>query len=353
MSRKPRRDRRRLAILTAVGGTLAMVGAAGMVVTALPSTAATSLGAAAAATGRTFGTAVTDDLLAEAQYVEILDTEFTGVTPENEMKWEVVQPTPGVFEFDQADAIVSHAADQGMPVRGHTLVWHSQLADFVEQISDPVELQAVVDNHITEVAGHFEGQLEYWDAVNEAFLDDGSRRDSVFQQVLGDDYIEDAFTLARQVDPGAKLCYNDFSAEGINAKSDAIFEMVSDFVARGVPIDCVGFQSHLIVGQIPADLQANLERFADLGVEVQITELDIRMPTPPSEADLQQQASDYAEVTQACLAVAECTSITVWQISDRDSWIPGVFAGQGAALLFDEEFSRKPAYDATLAALEG
>jgi endo-1,4-beta-xylanase len=128
---------------------------------------------------------------------------------------------------------------------------------------------------------------------------------------------------------------------------------VSDFVARGVPIDCVGFQSHLVVGQVPADLQANLQRFADLGVEVQITELDIRMPTPPSDADLQQQAGDYAEVVEVCLAVDGCSSITVWQISDRDSWIPGVFAGEGAALLFDEELNRKPAYDATLAALGG
>jgi endo-1,4-beta-xylanase len=267
------------------------------------------------------------------------------------MKWDVTEPTPGQFGFAAADAIVDHATEQGMVIRGHALVWHQQLPAYVSAITSADELREAVTRHIDGVAGRYAGQLAYWDVVNEAFLDDGSRRDSVFQQVIGASYIEEAFTAARAVDPDAKLCYNDFSAEGINAKSNAIFDMVQDFKTRGVPIDCVGFQSHLIVGQVPADLQENLQRFADLGVEVQITELDIRMPTPPSAADLQTQAGDYAEAVGVCLAVSGCSSVTVWQISDRDSWIPGVFPGQGAALLFDEDFARKPAYDSTLAAL--
>jgi endo-1,4-beta-xylanase len=343
---------RRIAALVSLWSALAVAAATGVLLTALPSGAASTLGSAAAATGRTFGTAVSNNLN-DAQYVDILDTQFTGITPENEMKWDATEAAPGVFTFDAADVIVDHARERGMAVRGHTLVWHSQLPAYVSAITGADQLRATVDNHITEVAGHFRGQVEYWDVVNEAFLDDGSRRQSVFQNVLGDGYIEDAFRTARATDPDARLCYNDFSIEGVNAKSDAVFELVSDFKTRGVPIDCVGMQAHLVLGQIPADLQANIQRFADLGVEVQITELDIRMQLPADGAKLAQQADDYATVMSACLAVAECTSITVWQVSDRESWVPSTFAGQGAALLFDEDRQPKPALDATVAALGG
>jgi endo-1,4-beta-xylanase len=345
--------RKRKPVLILSMTAFAVAAATVAVMNAPPSGAATPLGAAATKQGRIFGTAVAANLLADQRYAAVLDTEFTGATPENEMKWDATEPARGTFRFAAADSIVGHARGKGMAVRGHTLVWHQQLPSYVSGITSATALRQAMNEHIAGVAGHYRGQLSYWDVVNEAFLDDGSRRGSVFQRVIGDSYIEEAFTAARRADPDAKLCYNDFSAEGINAKSTAIFNMVRDFRARGVPIDCVGFQSHFIVGQIPTDLRANLQRFADLGVEVQVTELDVRMPTPPSAANLRTQASDYAKVIGACLAVARCSDITVWQISDRDSWIPGTFAGQGAALLFDENFARKSAYDAVLAALGG
>jgi endo-1,4-beta-xylanase len=350
MNSQRRRNRR---VVIAAGVAAAVAGGIALVSTAMASNAATTLGAAAAASGRTFGVAVANPNLADQQYVGLLDSQFTGVTPENEMKWEVTEPAPGEFDFTTADAIVAHAAEQGQEVRGHTLVWHSQLPAYVSAITDPAQLQAAVDRHITEVAGHYRGQIAYWDVVNEAFLDHGSRRDSVFQQVLGDGYIEAAFRTAREVDPAAKLCYNDFNTEGVNPHSDAVFAMVSDFVERGVPIDCVGFQAHLITGAVAPDIEANLARFAALGVEVQITELDIRMDLPADAAKLAQQATDYQNVVRACLAVDGCSSITVWQVSDRESWVPGVFAGQGAALLYDEQRAEKPAFAAALAALGG
>ena len=145
------------------------------------------------------------------------------------------------------------------------------------------------------MATHFRGQIHSWDVVNEAFADGGSggRRDSNLQRT-GNDWIEAAFRAARAADPGAKLCYNDYNTDGINAKSTGIYNMVRDFKARGVPIDCVGFQSHLGTS-IPGDYQANLQRFADLGVDVQITELDVTQGG--------NQANIYATVTRACLAV--------------------------------------------------
>jgi endo-1,4-beta-xylanase len=183
--------------------------------------------------------------------------------------------------------------------------------------------------------------------------EDGSRRGSVFEQWIGDSFIEDAFRATRAADPNALLCYNDYNIEGINAKSNAVYNMVKDFKARGVPIDCVGFQSHLIVGQIPSDFQANLQRFANLGVTVQITEMDIRMPVPASSANLQQQARDYQSVVAACIAVSRCNNITLWGVSDNDSWVPDVFPGYGAPLLFDGNYNPKPAYYTVLQTLGG
>jgi endo-1,4-beta-xylanase len=223
----------------------------------------------------------------------------------------------------------------------------------VQNISSAAALTTAMHNHINGVMGHYVGKITYWDVVNEAFNEDGTRRQSVFQQRIGNGFIEDAFRTARAADPNAKLCYNDFNIEGQNAKSNAVFSMVSDFKARGVPIDCVGFQSHFIVGQIPGDFQANMNRFANLGVDVNITELDVRMPTPASSANLQTQANNYATITNACLAVSRCTSITTWGITDKYSWVPGTFPGQGAPLLFDDNFNKKLAYTSTLNALGG
>lgn len=115
-------------------------------------------------------------------------------------------------------------------------------------------------------------------------------------------------------------------------------------LAQGVPIDGVGFQGHFIVGQVPSDFAANMQRFANLGLDVSITELDIRMNVPPTAANLQQQASDYAYAFRACFQVARCTGVTIWGVTDRYSWVPSTFPGQGAALLFDEDYNRKPAY---------
>lgn len=319
----------------------------------LKASAATTLGSAAAAKGRVFAAAVEGNLLGTTPYTTVYDREFTGTTPGNEMKWQTTEPSQNSFNFAPADAIVAHAQAHNMKIRGHTLVWHNQLAGWVNNITSASALLAAMQNHINVEVTHFKGEIWYWDVVNEAFNDDGTRGSDAFQNLIGNAYIEDAFVAAHAADPGAKLCYNDFNIEGINAKSNAVFNMVKDFKARGIPIDCVGFQSHLIVGQVPSDFQANLQRFAALGVDVQITELDIRMPTPASAANLQQQSTDYTSVVADCLAVSRCNDITVWGVGDADSWIPGTFPGQGAALLFDQNYNPKPAYNAVIQALGG
>ncbi|MFF1281492.1 non-reducing end alpha-L-arabinofuranosidase family hydrolase [Streptomyces sp. NPDC058299] len=302
---------------------------------------ASTLGAQADRSGRYFGTAVAAGKLGDGTYASILDREFNAITPENEMKWDTTEPSRGSFNFAPADQIVSHATAHGQRMRGHTLVWHSQLPGWVSSIGDANTLRNAMHNHITTEMNHFKGKIYAWDVVNEAFADGGSgqHRSSVFQNLLGDGFIEDAFRTARSADPAAKLCYNDYNIENwSDAKTQGVYRMVRDFKTRGVPIDCVGFQAHFGTGGPPASFQTTLSNFAALGVDVQITELDIAQASPTA----------YANTVRACMNVSRCTGITTWGIRDSDSWRSG-----DSPLLFDRNGNKKPAYQAVLSALGG
>jgi endo-1,4-beta-xylanase len=330
------RSRRRRALAACGAVALAVAGAA----TLIPNMAeaATTLGAAAAQSGRYFGTAVAAGKLGDPVYSGILDREFNMITPENEMKWDTIEPSRGSFNFGPADQIVNHATAHGQRMRGHTTVWHSQLPSWVSSITDANTLRTVMDNHITTEISHYRGKIYAWDVVNEAFADGSTQhRSSVFQNVLGNGFIEEAFRTARAADGSAKLCYNDYNIEDWNAaKTQGVFSMVRDFKSRGVPIDCVGFQSHFGTGGPPSTFQTTLSNFAALGVDVQITELDIQ--NAPTTA--------YTNTVRACVNVARCTGITVWGIRDSDSWRTGQ-----NPLLFDGGGNKKPAYDAVLSVL--
>ncbi|MFK3979031.1 endo-1,4-beta-xylanase [Micromonospora sp. NPDC050397] len=307
----------------------------------LPSTAsaATTLGASAAERGgRYFGTAVAANKLSDSVYTTILNREFNSVTPENEMKWDATEPSQNQFNYANADRIVSHARQRGMQVRGHALAWHSQQPGWAQNMSGTALRNAML-NHVTQVATHYRGQIHSWDVVNEAFADgsSGARRDSNLQRT-GNDWIEVAFRAARAADPGAKLCYNDYNTDDwTHAKTQAVYRMVQDFKQRGVPIDCVGLQSHMNnASPYPSNYRTTLSSFAALGVDVQITELDIEGAP----------ATSYRNVVNDCLAVSRCTGITVWGIRDSDSW-----RASQTPLLFNNSGNKKPAYDAVLAAL--
>jgi endo-1,4-beta-xylanase len=311
------------------------------------------LRSAASARGALVGTALAaSHLAADPDYAQVAGAQFNSVTPENEMKWESVEPRRGQFDWSGADAIVAFAEAHGQRIRGHNLVWHQQLPSWLTGGSfSPAQLGQLLHDHIATEVGRYRGRVGAWDVVNEPFNDDGSLRSSMWKDALGPDYIAQALTWARQADPAAKLFLNDYGIEGVGAKSTAMLELVRSLTASGVPIDAVGFEGHLIVGQVPPSLQQNIARFTALGVSVEITELDVRVPLPASAADLSRQASDYGRVASECLAVQGCTAITVWGFADRYSWIPRFFPGMGAADIYDQGLRPKPAASALRQAL--
>ncbi|HEX7301845.1 endo-1,4-beta-xylanase [Lentzea sp.] len=296
-------------------------------------------------TNRWVGSAVAaQHLAAEADYQKVLTREFDSVTPENEMKWGTVEAVRGQYDWSGADAIVDYAKKTGKSIRGHTLVWHSQLPDWVGGL-EAAELRGVVRQHIAVEAGRFRGKIRAWDVVNEAFNEDGTRRPTVFQTKLGDGYIADAFRWAHAADPSAKLYVNDYNIEGLNAKSDATYELVKSLKRQGVPIHGVGIQAHLsLMYGFPEGVRENIQRFAALGVDVAITEADVRIPLPVTPEKLTAQADYFGQVWDACHAVKRCVEFTTWGFTDRHSWVPDVFPGEGAACLFDENLRSKPAY---------
>lgn len=333
------RPRRRLRALS-VATLTAVVLSAGLAATSAQA-AGSTLQAAAAESGRYFGTAIAAGKLSDSQYTTIANREFNMVTAENEMKLDATEPNQNQFNFSSGDRIVNWARSNGKQVRGHTLAWHSQQPGWMQNMSGSA-LRSAMLNHVTQVATHYRGQIHSWDVVNEAFADgsSGARRDSNLQRT-GNDWIEAAFRAARAADPNAKLCYNDYNTDNwSHAKTQAVYNMVRDFKARGVPIDCVGFQGHFNSGNpVPNNYHTTLGNFAALGVDVQITELDIA-------GSGTSQAEQYRGIVQACLAVARCTGISVWGVRDSDSWRAG-----DTPLLFDGNGNKKAAYNYTLDAL--
>jgi GH35 family endo-1,4-beta-xylanase len=241
-----------------------------------------------------------------------------------------------------------------MQVKGHTLLWHQALPAWVAALSPP-ELRIALEDHIRTVAGHYRGRLRAWDVVNEAIADDGSGlRSTVFSRGLGPDYVAEAFRLARKADPEAELIYNDYGGEGLNRKSDDIYALVKDLKQRGVPIDGVGLQMHLVASSLPAvaDIAANIRRLAALGLQVNISEMDVRVRDLPAATRLDRQKLVYHDVVAACVAEPRCEAVTLWGFTDAHSWIDAAF-GADDPLLFDEQYRAKPAFYGTVDALTG
>jgi endo-1,4-beta-xylanase len=290
------------------------------------------------------------------KYDEIMwkSGEFGQTTPTNGLKWLFTEPEQGVFNFTEGEIVSSKAKKAGQYLRCHALVWHSQLAPWVETTEWTKEsLRAAIVSHITKVAGHWKGKCYAWDVVNEALNEDGTYRESLFYNVLGEEYIKLAFSTAAEVDPSAKLYYNDYNLESPSKKTEGALRIVKMLKDAKIKIDGVGLQAHLVAESHPT-LDQHIDAikgFANAGVEVALTELDVRLQTPANTTNLAQQKESYKNVVGACVQVKGCIGVTIWDFYDPFSWVPYVFSGEGAALLWFEDFTKHPAYDGVVEAL--
>lgn len=312
--------------------------------------------------GLRVGAAIKSSRLTEAGYANTVRHEFNMPSPENDTKWGPLRPAQNQFAWAGADANASFARAAGEQIRGHTLQWYkSNPAWLTGGGFSTTEARDILYDHIDSVSAHYQGDVFAWDVVNEAFNDNGSLRDGFWYNAPGigyaaegTRYIEETFIRAAAADPDALLIYNDYGAEADNSKSDAIYAMAQDFLNRGVPLDGIGFQMH-ISGIDYTSLRANFKRFNDLGLDLHITEMDVRIPVDgngdASPADLESQAEIYWNVMGVALGQPRFTVFQTWGFTDNDSWIPGFYPGSGAALLFDETYQRKPAYWAVWNAL--
>ncbi|HEY1464109.1 MAG TPA: endo-1,4-beta-xylanase [Terriglobales bacterium] len=321
-----------------------------------PTPSSTTLRQLAAPHSIFIGTAADSPFLTnDTDYPVVLGSEYSQLQAENEMKFGLIHPAQNTYDFTGPDALVSFAQAHNMVVRGHTLVWYQEVPDWVTNGGFTTsQLSTILQSHINTVLPHYAGKVYAWDVVNEAFNDDGTMRDTIWYDQpgigyagLGTEYIEQALNMAHTADPTAKLFYNDYNAEVMDAKSDAIYDMAKDFKNRGVPLDGIGFQTHVDLSfDNPSTLTSyanNLQRFADLGLDVHITELDIRL-SDDSSTSLNAQAKLYGEFMTMCVQQPRCKAFQTWGFTDKHSWIPGFFPGMGWALPFDDTYQKKPAY---------
>lgn len=310
---------------------------------------------------------------------------FNSITAEDAMKWERIHPEPGRYDFGLADSIVEFARENGMAVIGHVLVWHSQTPDWVFQdsLGNPLSRDALLErlrDHIQTVVGHYRGQVLGWDVVNEAVDEDGSMRRTKWLEIIGEDYIEKAFTFAQEADPGAELYYNDYNNEE-RAKRAGVIPIVKNLQEKGIRIDGVGIQGHWHLDSPDMGIiDESIGEYAALGMKVMITELEINvLPTPawlygaeisrtaeyrdslnpfveglPASVE-KQLDSRYAELFRILLKHDDAvTRVTFWGVHDGYSWkngwpIPG---RTNYPLLFDRNYKPKSAYDAVISETE-
>ncbi len=322
---------------------------------ALASGQAPSLRTLASERGLLLGGAISGELFNADNPDEAatVNREYNAVVAENAMKMRAIanSPNPGNYLFATADAMVASAQKNGQTVRGHTLVWHDSAPAWVYEIKEKAVMRAAMTQYITTVVKHFGDRINIWDVVNEAISDGPGnplRHNNPFA-VAGPDFIALAFRTAHAANPAARLYYNDYSVEGLNGKSNAMYALVKELLADGVPIDSVGFQAHLDTSFSVKDsgMQANLQRFRDLGLDVQLTEVDVQMVGSGSKKEkLARQAQIYGELLSTCLAV-KCSAFMMWGVSDWTSWRAG-----GKPLIFDDGYAKKPAYGALLRVLQ-
>lgn len=305
----------------------------------------------------TVGASVSVSLMKNnSKYSGVVTKEYNSITAENAMKFGGLHPAENTFFWTDADYLVSYAQANNKRIHGHTLNWYTSLPAWVTSyVGDSTAWENLLKIHIQTVVTHFKGKVASWDVVNEAFNDDGTLRNSIWVQKLGADYIARCFQYANQADPDALLFYNDYGNEYSSAKRTAIFNLITNFKSRGIPIHGIGMQFHMTYTQSDANISAAISSAVSTGLKVHISELDIRVNndktfTVFTSTLASQQAAKYKFVVQSynTIPASQKYGITTWNVGDADSWIPAWLGAPDWPLPFDGNYLRKPAYRAII-----
>ncbi|QLC65802.1 endo-1,4-beta-xylanase [Flavobacterium sp. LPB0248] len=306
----------------------------------------------------------------------LIRKEFNAITAENIMKSMYMHPQKDKYDFTLSDKFVAYGEKNKMFIHGHTLIWHSQLAPWMEKIADSTEMKAFMQDHITTIVSKYKGRINSWDVVNEALNEDGTLRQSVFFKTLGEKYLVDAFKLAAKADPKAELYYNDYNIEEPAKRAGAI-ALIKKIKAEGGKVDGVGIQGHWRL-QSPSieEIEKSILEYSALGIKVAFTELDITVLPNPWDlkgADVNQKfegnpkmnpypeklpdsiqnklAERYESIFKLFLKHKDKISrVTFWGVYDGQSWLNDwpIKGRTNYPLPFDKDLKHKPAYDSIL-----
>jgi len=320
------------------------------------------------------GTALNAEQIEEKDSVAamLVQREFSSITAENSMKCEIIHPAWDRYDFNIADKFVAYGRQHHMFIVGHNLIWHSQLSPFVSKIKTRDSLLLFMTNHINTIAGRYTGKVDGWDVVNEALNEDGTMRNSIFLEKIGEGYVTKAFELAAKASPNTELYYNDYNIEQPMKRAGAI-SLIKKIQAAGVRIDGVGIQGHWSINNLPVeDLEKAIVEFAALGLKVMITELDLTvLPNPwdlkgadvnqnfegnkamnpypknlPDSLDVKLTQS-YESLFRIFLKhTKKISRVTFWGVGDGQSWLNHwpIKNRTNYPLLFDRNFNKKSAY---------
>ncbi|KAL3785538.1 hypothetical protein ACHAWO_013314 [Cyclotella atomus] len=324
------------------------------------------------------------------RYAKVLTSEFNSVVIEHHLKWApLVHSIPGPihqtappstrlgrYDFHHVDTMVDFAMKHNMHIKGHVLVWHVTSPPFLEDMTGD-EVRECVRRHIFTTMGYFKGRIKMWDVVNESLASDGSLVENVFYRKMGPNYIEECFRWAHEADPEAFLIYNDNKVEccgkgyeggdGVasdancnaapnQAKADGFYNLLKGLVQRGVPIHGAGMQAHFNAGGVkhqrpptPAMVKRQIRRIGDLGLKVNISEMDVRVSKLPSSGSdatamkIAAQTQIYRDILSAALSEPAFDGIWLWGFTDRHTWVSN-FYYDDAPLILDENYKRKSSY---------
>ncbi|KAH6679880.1 glycoside hydrolase superfamily [Plectosphaerella plurivora] len=288
--------------------------------------------------------AINPTYLEDPKFASTLAEQFESLSPENEMKWVFLNPSPGVYDWSKIDRLVEFADEHDIVVKGHGLISVCCNPDYMLEITDPIEFRAAMKAHSEAVMHRYKGKVDRWDVVSEPLETmGGGVQANIFTNIFGDGYIAEAFRIAHEADPDAKLFLNENQVESLPGKRQELYELVSGLVADGVPVHGIALQMHITeVTPTPGVLTDMVNAYNALGLEVSIAELDVHTLTPSREAEI------YSAVMEEAVS-ANISDISFWGFTDKHlyTWLPGA-----KPLIFDEEYNPKPSYCVTQESLE-